>query len=103
MVNYDDHAMTSYDNGDSYWPWYDYGKSIAWTSWNIAWSCHGDHGNYYKIVRTLNIQPALLITTHVVVRYFLTRNLLNKTIKKVPERRSTRMDFSQKLKMIEKN
>ena len=32
----------------------------------------------YNVVRALIIQPNLLIRAHVVVRYFLTRNMLNK-------------------------
>ena len=46
----------------------------------MAWSCYGDHGHYYNVVRTLIIQPTLLISAQV-VRYFLTRNMLNKPIK----------------------
>ena len=41
MVKLDDHAMTRYDHGDWYSPWYDHGKIMSWSSWNIAWSWHG--------------------------------------------------------------
>ena len=40
--NYD-HAMTWYDHGGSYSPWY----IMAWSSWNIAWPWHGRHEKYY--------------------------------------------------------
>ena len=81
IVKHDDHAMTWYDHGDSYSPWYDHGNIMSWSSRIIAWSCYGDHGHYYNVVRTLIIQPTLLISAQVVVRNFLTRNWLNKPIR----------------------
>ena len=30
MVKHDDHAMTWFDNGDSYLSWYDHGKIMGW-------------------------------------------------------------------------
>ena len=91
MVKHDDPAMTWYDHGDPYSPWYDHGDSysswydhgkiMSWSSWNIAWSCHGDHGHYYNVVRTLIFQPTLLISNEVVVRYILMRDMLNELIR----------------------
>ena len=70
------------------WSWQDHGMVImkcsmimVWPSWKIAWPSHGDHGHYYNVVRTLIIQPTLLISAQVIVRYFLTRNMMNKHIK----------------------
>ena len=57
MVKHDDHAKTWYDYGDSYSPWYDHGKIITWSSWNIGWSCHGEHDHYYNVLQTLFIEP----------------------------------------------
>ena len=85
MVKHDDHAMTWYDNGDSYSPWYDHGKIMSWSSWNKTWSCHGDHSHYYNVVRTLIIQPTLLISQQVVVRYFLIWNMLDELIRNYPK------------------
>ena len=31
VVKHDDHALTRYDHGDSYSPWHDHGKIMAWT------------------------------------------------------------------------
>ena len=53
---------------------------MAWPSEKIAELCHGDHDNYYNVVRTLIIQPNLLFSAQVVVRYFLMRNMLNEPI-----------------------
>ena len=54
-------------------------------SWKIAWSCHGAHGHYYNVVRILIIQPTLLISNQVVVRYLLKRNMLNESIRNYPK------------------
>ena len=35
MVKHDDYAMSSYDHGDSYSPWYNHGKIVVW--------CHRTH------------------------------------------------------------
>ena len=35
MVKHDDHALTWYDHGDSYSPWYEHAKIIAWSACNI--------------------------------------------------------------------
>ena len=45
----------------------------------------GDHGQHCNIVQTLIIQLTLLISNQVVVRYFLTPNMLNEPIKKYPK------------------
>ena len=50
MVKHDGHAMT----------WYDHGKTMAWSSWNIAW--------WPVVVRKLIIQPTVLISNQVEVR-----------------------------------
>ena len=60
-------------------------KFMAWSSWNIARSWHDYHDNYYSVVWTLIIQLTLLISTHMVLRYFLTRNMLNEPIRNYPE------------------
>ena len=36
MAKYDDHGMTWYGHGDSYSPWYDHSKVMAWSSWDVA-------------------------------------------------------------------
>ena len=46
---------------------------------------HGDYGHYYNAVKTLIIQPTLIISKHVVVRYFLIRNMLDEPIKNYPK------------------
>ena len=61
---------------------------IAWLwLWKIPWSCHGDIGHFDNVVRTVIIQTILLVSTQVVVFYYLTRNMLKKTGQKLPERR----------------
>ena len=73
-----------------------YKMIMAWSSWKIAWSCHGDHGHYYNVVKTLIIQPTLLISKQVVIRHFLTWNMLNGPIKNYPKR-VQKMDLSSKI------
>ena len=85
MVKHDDHAMTWYDHGESYSPCYDHGNIMSWSSWNMAWSCRGDHGHYHNVVRTLIIQLILLISDQGVVREFLIWYVLDKSIKNCPK------------------
>ena len=95
MVKHEDQAMTWYYHGDSLSQWYDHGdpvspwcghgKIMAWPSWKIACSCHDDHGHYYKVVRTLIIQPTLLVINEVVVRYFLKWNMSDEPIRNNPK------------------
>ena len=62
-----------------------YSIIMAWPSWKKAWSSHGDHGHYYNVVRTLIIQPILLISKQVVARYFFILNIMDETIKNYPK------------------
>ena len=64
-----------YDIGDSISSWCDHGMIMAWSSWKIARSCHGEHVHFYNVDRTLNIQPALFFSNQ--VHYFLTQIMLN--------------------------
>ena len=41
---------------------------MALPSWNLALSSHGVHDHHYYVVRTLIIQPTLLVGSLVVVR-----------------------------------
>ena len=43
-----------------------------------------NHGHYYNVVRTLIIQPTLLISK-VVARYFLIWNILDELIRNYPK------------------
>ena len=66
---------------------------MAWWSQKKAWSCYGDHGHYYNIVRTLIIQPTLLIIYQLVVRYFYNAEYVERTHQRLPERRLTKMNL----------
>ena len=70
MVKHDDHAVTCYEDGGSYWPWCDHGKIMSWSSWNIAGSWHGRHGKKHD---------------YTMVRYFLMQNMLNEPIRDYPK------------------
>ena len=48
-----------------------------------TWKFSIDHR--YNVVPTLIIQPTLLNNNQAVVRYFLTRNMLNEPIKNYPK------------------
>ena len=74
------------------WSWQEHGMVImkysmimVWPSWKNAWTCHGDHGHYYNVVRTLINQPTLLISKQMVVRYFLIWNMLYEPIRNYPK------------------
>ena len=53
----------------------------------IAWSCHSDHGRYFNVVRTLIIQPILLISAQMVGSLLIFKaEYLEQTNQKLPER-----------------
>ena len=72
--------MVRHDHGDSYSPWYDHGKIMAWTIWRKAWSFHGHHG-HYNVVRMLIMQPILFNNAQLVAFNLLTWNMLKDSIK----------------------
>ena len=71
----DDHGMVVNEDG----------MIMVWPSNKMAWSCHGDHGHYYNVVRIPTIQPTLLISKQVVVSCFLVRNMLDEPIRNFPK------------------
>ena len=79
-----------------------YRMNMVWLSLKIAWSRRGDHGHYFNVIRTLIIQPTLLISTQLVVRYFLTRNMLNKSIRNYPKT-FNKKDLSPKNEITKNN
>ena len=46
---------------------------------------NGDHGHCYNVDRALIIQPTLLISKQVVVRYFLIWNMLDELMRNYPK------------------
>ena len=98
MVEHDYYDIFWYDHGDLYSSWYIWSWQImAWSSSNIAWSCHAHYGHYYNEIRKLIIQRTVLSSTQVVVCYFLTQNML-KEPSKLLRRRSLKCIFSLKIR-----
>ena len=65
---------------------HEYSMIMVWPSWKIAWPCHGDHGHYYNVVRTLNILPTLLICCPGGSPLLFNAEYVEQTHQKLPER-----------------
>ena len=80
-----------------------YSMIMAWQSWKIRWSYHGDNGYHFNIVHTLTIQSTLLISNQVVVRNFLRRSMLNEPIKTTQNTFNQNKSLSQKFEITKNN
>ena len=80
-----------------------YSMIMASPSWKIAWSCHGDYGHYYNIIRTLIIQPTLLISKQVASPLFFNKEHVVRTHQKLPERRLINGSLCQNVVITENN
>ena len=93
--------MTWFGRTDSYLPWCDHGITLTKPRWKVAWAYHDSHCHYYNVVRTLIIQPVLLIIAQVVFRYFL-RGMFWLNSSKITRKTFIKMDFPPKTSNLPK-
>ena len=66
---------------DRYWKYHYHSMIVMENTLNYFKLFYGDHTLYHNVVRTLNTQPNLLVSTQVVVHFFLMKNMLEGPIK----------------------
>ena len=99
ITRVDNHSQTWRSCYDMLWSWWfilamvwssqDHGMVImkhsmimVWPPWKTAWRCHGDHSHHFNVVPTLIIQPTLLISAQMVLRFFFNAEYVEPTYRK---------------------